>query len=191
MSSGLKVLLIYPPMTVAETDFPALDPPIGLAYIAAVLLGNGYEVRIVDAVAEAIDNQTRTEGGLIRVGLSEDNIRSKIKEYHPDIVGVSCMFTSLAQDSFDVARIVKQTYPKCPVVLGGVHPTAVPESVLANENVDIVVRGEGEIIFLELVRRLETGGDLYSVAGTTTKKNGQTVENSPQEEHRRELCVWR
>jgi anaerobic magnesium-protoporphyrin IX monomethyl ester cyclase len=168
-------------MTVAETDFPALDPPIGLAYIAAVLLENGYEVRIIDAVAEGMDNQKMTESGLTRVGLSEDDIKSKIEACHPDIVGITCMFTSLAQDAHNVARIVKQLYPKCLVVFGGVHPTAVPEIVLADENVDIVVRGEGELTFLELIRRLETGGDIFSVAGTITRKNGQIVENPPRE----------
>ncbi len=49
----LRILLIFPPLTALPADYPTPDPPLGLAYIAAVLEKHGFDIKILDAFAEA------------------------------------------------------------------------------------------------------------------------------------------
>ena len=134
-----------------------LVAPLGLAYIAAVLEQNGIEVKILDCVAESssligfsldlsiISDKIHT--GEIRYGLSDDEIYLKIKRFNPDLVGVSCLFSNKAWDAHNVCRIVKAINPEIITVMGGAHPTALPEETLLDRNVDYVVIGEGEPFF--------------------------------------------
>jgi len=166
----MKTLLIFPPATIYKLDptVPGVNIPLGLAYIAGYLEENGYEVEILDALALGIDNILRDEEKT-RVGLSEDEIRAHISQKRPDIVGISSMFTAYARDAHDIARIAKGVNPNIFVVFGGAHASANPEMVLRDKNVDIVVVGEGEITFLELVKGVEKGGEVNRILGTVAR----------------------
>ena len=63
--------------------------------------------------------------------------------HKPRLVGITSM-TPTIKVGLELARAVKARSPATPVVLGGVHPTVSPESLLERNEVDIVVRGEGE-----------------------------------------------
>ena len=67
-----------------------------------------------------------------------------------------------------------------PVVWGGIHPTLLPEQTLENENIDIVVQGEGEETFFELVQALEKGDPLSKVKGIWYKENGEIRNTEPR-----------
>jgi radical SAM superfamily enzyme YgiQ (UPF0313 family) len=69
-------------------------------------------------------------------------------------------------------ELVKKRHPEVPIVWGGIHASLLPAQTLANPYVDIVVLGEGETTFQELVRALETGGPLDRVRGIAYKANG-------------------
>jgi len=176
-----KVLLIYPPITVASTDYPALDPPLGLAYIAAVLEENNYEVRILDALAEGFSNKRFVNDNRIRVGLERRDIRKIIENYEPDIVGISCGYTALAQDSHDMAKIVREVSPHPYIVFGGSHASVSASSVLKDKNIDLVVKGEGEITFLKLVECLKSEKNIFKVEGTVIKNEDKIIENPHRE----------
>lgn len=93
-------------------------------------------------------------------------------------LGISCMTGYQIYDGLEVARIVKGKYPDIPIVWGGWHPTILPEQTIKNKYVDIIVRGQGERTFTELVYVLESKGDFSKVLGITYKKNGKVISAS-------------
>ena len=90
-------------------------------------------------------------------------------EQDPLCVGVSSMTGPQIRFALEVSRIARR-YGSAPVVWGGVHPSLLPEQTLENENIDMVVQGEGEETFLELVQALEGKRPLGSVRGIWYKE---------------------
>ena len=176
-----RILLVNPPITHQKLSGVPLVPPLGLAYIAAVLEQNNYEVKILDSLALGI-NTIETSGDLVRVGLSDRDTKRYIEEFEPDVVGIGAMYTTYVSDAHTVARLVKEACPDTPVVFGGAHTSIVPEDVLKDNNVDIAVIGEGELTFLELVKNLTENGVYFDLAGTVIKKDNRIISN-----HRRPL----
>lgn len=154
-----KVMLIIPPDTrpmdmLADKVRIGLVAPLGVAYIAAVLEQNGYEVKILDCVAEGY-SKSSPYNNEVRYGLADSEIYQKLDLFNPDLVGVSCMFSNKAFDAHNVCRIVKQWNKNCITVMGGSHPTALPEETLKDKNIDYVIQGEGEYlqILIDLVEK--------------------------------------
>lgn len=130
-----KVLLIIPPET-TQTGF--FCPPLGLLYLAGTLKKQSIDVQFID--------------GCIK-GWS--GIQEKIKTYLPDIVGITCL-TSMRKRALSVARMVKEINRDITVVLGGAHATIMYDQLLSHyDDIDIVVRGEGEMTFLEIAQGVE------------------------------------
>ncbi|MDD2482691.1 MAG: radical SAM protein [Candidatus Shapirobacteria bacterium] len=175
----MKILLIYPPMTIRSNDTttPGAAIPLGLANIGAILETNGYNVSAIDALAEGIDIVKKTKN-YTRVGLSEKTILERLEYFKPDIVGISTMFTAYSSDSHDVAKIVKQFNPKTLVVFGGAHASILYKNVLHDPNVDIVVIGEGEYTILEIVKKFENKESLQNINGTAIRNDqGEIILN--------------
>ncbi len=151
-SKSKEVLLVFP------GRYKAPDPqiPLALLYIASPLQHAGYTVRIIDMRLE---------------NYSEIDIGS------PVFVGISCMSGSQIQYGLEFARKVRNERPEIPLVWGGVHPTLLPEQTAANEYVDVVVRGEGEMVVAELADKLAFGEPLDNVAGLTYKSGGVVKSN--------------
>ena len=147
-----RVFLITPPDTrppdmLTDKVRIGVVAPLGLAYIAAVLEQQGIEVKILDAVAEGKPYQMAgilQEDGDRRYGLSNQNIADRIEAFAPDLVGVSCLFSNKSFDAHNVCRIAKEVNPNIITVMGGAHSSAMPEETLRDENVDCVVKGEGD-----------------------------------------------
>lgn len=178
----MRILLFYPPVTIRgeDTTQVGIAPPLGLANIAAYIEREGYDVVICDALAEGAETFKRGKNYL-RVGLTEEQIIERIDYYKPNIVGISTMFTALVLDSHRLAEIVKNLYPKTLVVFGGSHVSVSPQGVLADKNVDLVVIGEGEETFLEIVRRFEKKKDTDDILGTAVRgKSGKVFVNKPR-----------
>jgi radical SAM superfamily enzyme YgiQ (UPF0313 family) len=75
---------------------------------------------------------------------------------------------------------MKARHPHVPVILGGWHPSLLPEQTLAADYVDVVVTGQGEDALLEVVRHIEEGVSLEGIAGVGYKKDGRIVFNPPR-----------
>ena len=146
----MKVTFLNPPQTNSKYKFlGVVAPSLGIGYMAAVLEKNGYDVDVLDASA---------------LELTYDEIGEEILKRNPDIVSISALTPTIGV-ALDSADKIKQVKPDTIVVLGGYHPTFEYESVLEEPSVDVVVRGEGEYTFLDLVRTVENGGDLADVQG--------------------------
>jgi len=160
----MKIVLIFPP-NVYQTKQSM--PPLGIAWLAAVLRENGFkEVSLIDSIANRYTNS---------------EIITLLKEKDPDIIGVS--FNTLIRFSaFELARLIKKHFPKVPLVVGGPHPTLTAQDTLENiPEIDIIVRGEGEPSLLNLVRAIEKKEDLTSVKGISFRdEGGGIVHNQPE-----------
>jgi radical SAM superfamily enzyme YgiQ (UPF0313 family) len=126
--------------------------PIGLEYIASYLKDAVEQVNIVDL---ELDNR---------------KLQDIIKIYNPDLIGITLSATEHNQ-GLRLAKIAKQN--NLPTVVGGYHPTSVPDLMLSHPQIDAVVRGEGEATMKELV---ETG-TFENVLGLSYKKNGRIIHN--------------
>ncbi len=140
------------------------SPPLGLAYIAAVLERDGHDVTLTDAAVEGLDL-----AGLV----------GRAAQVAPTLIGLTA--TSLhAAEASRVARALRQTLPGVKVILGGPHINARPELLLDHPEFDLGVLGEGETTTLELVRALEGGGDWDDVAGTVQARDGELLRAAPR-----------
>lgn len=175
----MKVMLLNPFLTVYSDDPAGISPALGLGYLAAYLQENKIDVSVLDIAAEGIQ-QVKKIGKKIRYGLSEEEIKKKVKEISPKIVGITCQSTLHAQDAHETARIVKQVDENILVVMGGAHPSSKPDDVLKDKNVDMVVKGEGEITLLDIVERFKRKKRLDNISGTLIKKGKKIVTNPPR-----------
>ena len=152
--STVDVLLIYPPYT-----YPKKSPPIGLAYIAAVLEKEGYSVEIADMSV---------------LGMDYKDLEKKVKQIKPKLVGISFM-TNQYKEALNISKAVKDTDRYIPIIVGGPHVSALPEEVIALESIDIAVIGEGERTILELATNLFNGQsyELGAINGIAYKKQGK------------------
>jgi len=133
--------------------------PLSLVSISSQLFQEGYRIIILD---QRLDPSWRKT---LRRHLRED----------PVCVGVTSMTGSQILSALEASQIVKE-YGKCPVVWGGVHPTLFPSQTLNDHRIDIVVRGEGERTFYDLVKTLEKGGPLDGISGISFRKDGANIE---------------
>jgi len=160
----VKICLISPPYNSdVKSVVGVSSPPIGLAYLASVLRDE-HEVKIVDANI---------------LGYSMDDVRRVLKEFYPDIVGVTSVTPSIPQ-AYRVAKMAKEVRNDCKVLIGGPHATFLPHQTLKEcEYIDVVSRGEGEETVRELAKAVENGG-IEKVKGITFRKGDQIISNEPR-----------
>lgn len=153
----MKLVLIQPP----SENQPLKVPPLGLAYIAAVLKRNGIEAKISDLTVETIP------------------LGTYLSNEKPDIIGISSIVTN-ARQAFNIAEQAKRVLPESFVVMGGPYPSMMGTRLLTrHREVDAVVVGEGEFTFLELVKRLQNRKSLDVVDGLVFRKEDKIKSNPP------------
>ena len=177
----MRVCLINPPRIQPKVwGKPNIVPPIGLAYVAAVL-EKDHDVCIIDAPTEGRLNLQEVDGTTYRVGLSNEEIAGRVERWSADVVVIEIPFSGWAKAAFEVASAVKDVDETIITVLDGLHPSARPEDCLANSNVDFVVIGEPENTVFELVDALEKDTvDFKDIRGIGFVKDGVPVFASPR-----------
>lgn len=150
-----RVLLLQPPL-VHSSRYGVSLFPLGLAYVAANLMKEHFHVSILDCFLEKRTQSVQHENGLYRIGLSDKEIRDRITSFQPDVVGISIPFSLQFRPAANLANLVRNTLPKVPIVAGGAHVSAAPESLNESE-FDYLIIGEGERTFPELIRYLDSG----------------------------------
>lgn len=159
----MKVLLINPPFnSFSATQPPEVLFPLGLGYLGAALMERtSVEVGILDTVVSNCECQPNFGGKSYNFGMRDDEIERKIREFDPDLVGITCAFTKRWKNTLKVAGIVKKIDPSIRVLVGGAHPSAFPEECLTPE-VDCVVAGEGENAIVDAISDGKTQFMRYS-----------------------------
>lgn len=163
------VLLVVPSVAKAYhsfSDFAARAIPTGLISIGAVLEGKGYEVKLIDADAEALS--------------FEDTLRRTIDE-NPDYVGATTMTATMGITMAFFLKL-KESLPHIKIFVGGPHASALPTQTLKDcPAIDFVVKGEGDETISRLMDALEGGGAVSSIAGIAYRDNGNFYENPANE----------
>ena len=159
MSDRLDLLLVYPPWPAAKGRARLIStlPPLGVLSIAANVEKHGHSVRVCDAHAEQLDDH---------------EVRALLRKEQPKVVGLSVL-TSQALAAHVIARIAKEEVPDCVVVAGGVHAEAMPDRMLRNSNIDLVIRGDGEEAMVEVLE----GKPFEAIAGGSHRKGDAVVHN--------------
>ncbi|MHA2399886.1 MAG: B12-binding domain-containing radical SAM protein [Promethearchaeota archaeon] len=150
-----RVALVNPNYKTKSITDNFTIPALGLEYLAASIL-DLVEVKL-------INGKTRN--------LNFDEIMDEIKDFKPDVVGISCCFTIGINFVLKIAKKSKSL--GYATILGGWHPTFAPSDLLKYPFVDVVVRGEGEITFRELIVNI----DLEKIKGISYKINGRVIDN--------------
>lgn len=162
----MKVLFVNPPQTASKYKFMGvIAPPLGIAYMAGVLQENNIDVEILDASAEDMDFK---------------DVEKELLKRKPDLVALTALTPTIGR-ALETAQVVKETLPDSIVVMGGYPPTFNFIETLEDENVDIVIRGEGEYIMLNLVQALENQSSLHDVKGIVFEdKNSKEIVVNPE-----------
>ena len=155
----MKLVLVE---VVPETTLLTMDlvPPLGLGYFASSLEANGHNVSLIDGVKYNYSLQKALE---------------LIINEKPDIVG----FNATSQARFRAVELIKKVkeHTGALTVTGGPHFHATAKQALSNiPELDIVVKGEGELTFAELSKFYGSGTDFRQVKGILFRDDGQIIE---------------
>ncbi|OGV48057.1 MAG: hypothetical protein A2X49_02055 [Lentisphaerae bacterium GWF2_52_8] len=181
-----KIMLIAPPVT-RPADFSAKVVrvsaffPLGIAYLAAALEGTGlYEVAVLDSLVDGDfkEGSPLENGAKIRYGLSDAEILSRVSDFAPDAIGVSCLFAAMQNDAVHICQLIKKQSPEVFTMMGGAHAGANgPELMVKHPEIDAVIIGEGESSLLALLACLNEERTPDKVDGLFHRTNNQVVHN--------------
>ena len=172
----MRILLINP-CEDRSLYFRSLDErtvSFGLLSLGTYLKTKGYDVHGIDLNFPIATMQER----YLR---SPTNLIEEIKQFNPSICGIST-FAHTRYNAYYWAKVIKDLNKKIVVVLGGVHASAEPTSILENvPQVDVVVIGEGEITMDELCVTIKRKDDLGKVKGIAFRNNGKIMITASRE----------
>ena len=154
----MKIFLAYKCHDLGKMEFYSRFTPLGLGSIGAVLRREGFDATVVNMSA-----------------WSWARIARYLESERPDLLGVST-FTFNRHEAMRVARLARRARPGCLIVAGGPHATHLPHHLLERyPAIDLVVRGEGEMVLLDLARALRDGAlpaRLPDIAGISWRAAG-------------------
>lgn len=164
----MNIALVFPPFYFE----PMYNmPPLGLINLATMLKGSAHNVGIFDFPL-AIRRKILEMGESIYRECAR-----QILSFEPQAAGFSVQCTTLPP-SLRIAEELKKLSPRTKVIFGGHNVTFTDERILSRfPFVDLIVRGEGELTFLELVKALESGDKLNEIDGITFRSGGSVIRN--------------
>jgi anaerobic magnesium-protoporphyrin IX monomethyl ester cyclase len=141
-------------------------PPVGLLYVGAALEKAGFEVQLLDNY-------------LLNKPVSE--VKAHVLKVNPQIVGITCGSATYGR-CIETARAIKEALPSCKIVVGGWHASYMPETLLANPEIDYVVMGEGERAMTQLTTCIVGGNEpaCVTIPGVACVRQGKNVLNQPK-----------
>lgn len=173
----MHITLISPPQIFTKSQEGAgVVPPLGILYLASYLKKFNIDTTIIDSVGDKY-YQYNNHNDITLRGLTFQEILNKIPE-NTDLIGISALYSQAHLMLKELIYLIKKKFPSIKIVLGGAHPSALPEFVLKNLNADIVVVGEGESTMLDLCQHF---GNYKSVKGIVYKENNRVYFNPSRE----------
>ncbi len=154
-----EVILVQPRL--GDWDDFRSHPSLPLALLSTSrLVAKEFDIILID---------TRTEKGW------QEKLNRELKK-NPLCVGITSLTGRQIGYALEISRYVKKI-SDVPVVWGGFHASLLPDSTLENKNIDMLVVGEGELSFLDLVRALANKNTLNGIPGICYKNNGKLIKN--------------
>jgi radical SAM superfamily enzyme YgiQ (UPF0313 family) len=155
----MKVTLVYPRLNKASFGSGSIHPPLGILYLASYLREHDILCSVIDCTFMG----------------KWDELEIKLERENPDVIGFS-FSTPLADLAFEAISIARNKYPHSLIVAGGPHPTVDPWNTINKQEVDVVVVGEGEQTFFEVINAYATGGDFEGIEGILYEDHEQRVK---------------
>ncbi len=139
----MRIVLVHPNYHSGGAEIAGSWPPAWAAYLAGSLKAAGFDdVHFVDAMTNHLDDLA---------------VADRLRELAPDVVGCTAITPSIYAAE-RVLEIAREVCPDAVRVLGGIHATFMYRQVLSEAPwIDVIVRGEGEAIFSELIRAIDAG----------------------------------
>lgn len=168
--SSFLISLIRPPYLKLKNSLSVNGavPPLGLAYIAAVLRETGHLLEIIDAIGDAPDVRTEIDspvGTAYIIGVAPDEIVERINP-NTRLVAISHMFITEWPLIKALAAKIKQRLPDAYIVLGGENATSYWETIFKeSSDIDFCVLGEGELTIVRLAQALIDGDVVGEIPG--------------------------
>ncbi len=151
----LDILIIIPPVQYGKDS----KPPYGAMCVASALRKNGYRVELLQ-------------------GKNSENahelIENEIRKRNPKYLGFSSLVATSYRYIKRLSKKLKMTFPDKLQILGGTL-SYVPEAILNNAGIDIIVHGDGEITATQLLRQLDRKEDISSVRGIFYKNDSGII----------------
>lgn len=156
----MKILIFKTgvPLHGVQGEEAHLRLPLASLCLAAYLREKGHDIRLHDA----------------RVIPVEKTILEDV-----DIVGISCMTGIEVKSGLQIARHIRQQKPKILIVWGGIHPSLHIEETASHPLVDLVIFGEGEETFHQVVVKYRSGESLEEIEGTCIRMKNGVIKKNP------------
>ena len=176
----VRALLVKTPKLGKTPGYVRVDlEPLGLLYIAAfVAKYSDHEISILDAQSDS--SSVFPSGDGLKMGMSDETIRARLQAAAPQVVGISALFQVHEAEVINIARMAKALFPEVPVVIGGLDAGVRYAEYLKSGVIDLVVRGDGEEPFLEVLNRVERGERLTGIPGTCEQLASGQIRQNPE-----------
>ena len=169
----MRVLLIRPPYADFENVvLPRVGLPIGALSVAASIEQRGHEVMFFDSLVYMDKNPDKKH-----FGASWERIKREIRNFNPDIVGITNLFSNQLEKTLVLPRLVKEINPNTKIIIGGVHATVRPLDFLDSKYFDMVIIGEGEKSGPDIIDYYAGKKDIEDVKGVVYLKDGEIKTN--------------
>ena len=143
--------------------YPLSIPPLGILSLASFIRNR------VDAEIKIYDQKL--------YNTPNDDLIQIIKNFEPDIVGISVMSHTAKHLNYIVDKL-KREIPSCLVVVGGPHVSSLEEAVLKNNKADVAIVGEGELAFAKLIKAHLRASSFDDISGLIWRtSNNEIVKN--------------
>ncbi len=159
----MKISFVYLPyLKETEEEEKGVFPPLGVAYIAAVLRNYGHESQIIDMEAE---------------NLTYQETLAKIKAFSPDVVGLSFV-TAGYKNYRELSALIRNELGIDLIISGGPHVSAKPEEAIPYADIGVI--GEGEYTTVEILNALENNKPLERIKGIIFQKDHKLIKTPPR-----------
>jgi len=152
---------------------------LGVGLLSAIAKQRGHDVRLAFSYSLFNDRYNFSIPSIAPFFDDRREVLAAIGRQQPDVLAFSAL-TGTYQWMLGIARDAKLIDPNIKVIFGGVHPSAVPERVLARPEVDFVCVGEGDIAFPMILKALEEGGVGAPIPNTRFKLPDGKIIRGPQ-----------
>lgn len=150
----MKTILIYPDLAYSELQRPS--PPYSVLFIANALKQVDIDVGVFDLRFD-----------------STDDVLNAIASHTPEYIGISTMTGPQILNALAIASAIREVAPESQLVWGGIHPTILPHQTIHNPYVDLVIRGDGERAYTQLIQ----GTNWSRIRGLVVKQEGKIHDN--------------
>ena len=192
-----KILLITPNLIGIKDGLNRIQPSLGLMTIAQSLLNNNHIVKIHDTALEGWHNKVDLDDNKIMIGQTDEKIEKVIREFNPDLIGISILFSNLNQSGHNIAKIAKKINKSIIVMIGGnhisnslidyqnniTHPGDKEPIIkdLEDQNIDFAMIGESDFTIIELVNKIINKQDYSKVPGLLKKISRNKYKINPSD----------